>query len=155
MPMSSPARSVRATAGMAPQSIGYLVRYGYRSFAKAISVELQPYEVPSGQWSVLRVLWEEDGLSQVELANRMRVEKASLTGVLDAMEKRDLILRKRNTQDRRKVNILLTNRARGLKDKLLPFIGKITRKATRGMTASDVDTLRRLLTQVIDNLERD
>jgi DNA-binding MarR family transcriptional regulator len=70
------------------------------------------------------------------------------------MEKRGLIVRSRNTQDRRKINIHLTNRARMLKDKLLPFIGKITRKATRGMTGGEVDTLRRLLTQVIDNLER-
>jgi MarR family transcriptional regulator, organic hydroperoxide resistance regulator len=155
MPMSSPARGGRAAAGASPQSIGYLVRYGYRAFARAISVELQPYDITSGQWSVLRVLWEDEGLSQVELADRMRVEKASLTGVLDAMEKRGLILRTRNTKDRRKVNIHLTNRARALKDKLLPYIGKVTRKATRGMTVGNIDTLQRLLTQVIDNLERD
>lgn len=153
MPMSSLARG-RALANPAPESIGYLFRYGYRAFARAISAELQPYEISSGQWSVLRVLWDDEGLSQVELAERMRVEKASLTGVLDAMEKRGLIVRSRNTRDRRKINIHLTNRARMLKDKLLPFIGKITRKATRGMTAGEVDTLRRLLTQVIDNLER-
>ena len=155
MPMSSPARGGRAAANPASRSIGYLVRYGYRAFARTISVELQPYDITSGQWSVLRVLWEDEGLSQVELAERMRVEKASLTGVLDAMEKHGLILRTRNTQDRRKVNIHLTNRARALKDRLLPFIGKITRKATRGMSNGDVETLRRLLTQVIDNLERD
>jgi DNA-binding MarR family transcriptional regulator len=72
--MSSLARG-RALANPAPESIGYLFRYGYRAFARAISVELQPYEISSGQWSVLRVLWDDEGLSQVELAERMRVER--------------------------------------------------------------------------------
>jgi DNA-binding MarR family transcriptional regulator len=155
MPLSStsPASSSRRKPAAAEQSIGYLFRYGYRAFARAISIELQPFEISSGQWSVLRVLWETEGLSQVELAENMRVEKASLTGMLDVMERRGLISRTRNTEDRRKVNIHLTPRARALKDKLLPYRAKINRKATRGMTPEEVETLLRLLTQVIRNLE--
>jgi DNA-binding MarR family transcriptional regulator len=155
MPLSStsPASNSRRKPAVAEQSIGYLFRYGYRAFARAISIELQPFEISSGQWSVLRVLWETEGLSQVELAENMRVEKASLTGMLDVMERRGLISRTRNTEDRRKVNIHLTPRARALKDKLLPYRAKINRKATRGMTPEEVETLLRLLTQVIRNLE--
>jgi DNA-binding MarR family transcriptional regulator len=155
MPLSStsPASNSRRKPAAAEQSIGYLFRYGYRAFARAISIELQPFEISSGQWSVLRVLWETEGLSQVELAENMRVEKASLTGMLDVMERRGLISRTRNTEDRRKVNIHLTPRARALKDKLLPYRAKINRKATRGMTPEEVETLLRLLTQVIRNLE--
>jgi DNA-binding MarR family transcriptional regulator len=155
MPLSStsPASNSRRKPAAAEQSIGYLFRYGYRAFARAISIELQPFEISSGQWSVLRVLWETEGLSQVELAENMRVEKASLTGMLDVMERRGLISRNRNTEDRRKVNIHLTPRARALKDKLLPYRAKINRKATRGMTPEEVETLLRLLTQVIRNLE--
>jgi DNA-binding MarR family transcriptional regulator len=73
--------------------------------------------------------------------------------MLDVMERRGLISRTRNTEDRRKVNIHLTPRARALKDKLLPYRAKINRKATRGMTPEEVETLLRLLTQVISNLE--
>lgn len=153
MPMSSLAPKPRASAGVAPQSIGYLVRYGYRAFARALGEELRAYDISSGQWSVLRVLWEKEGLSQVELAERMRVEKASLTGVLDVMEKRALIVRTRNADDRRKINIHLTASARALKNKLLPFGDKINKKATRGMSAVEIETLQRMLTQVIANLE--
>jgi DNA-binding MarR family transcriptional regulator len=155
MPLSatSSAPNARRKPAAAEQSIGYLFRYGYRAFARAISIELQPFEISSGQWSVLRVLWETEGLSQVELAENMRVEKASLTGMLEVMEKRGLISRTRNTEDRRKVNIHLTPRARALKERLLPYRAKINRKATRGMTPEEVETLLRLLTQVIRNLE--
>jgi DNA-binding MarR family transcriptional regulator len=166
MPMSSavrfPRSSVRRiTATLAEaqpqldgsQSVGYLTRYAHRAFAKALAGELAPHDILGGQWSVLRVLWEQEGLSQVDLAERMRVEKASLTSVLDAMERRKLIVRTRNSDDRRKVNINLTSHGRGLKGQLLPYGVSINRRATRGMSATEVDQLRGLLARVIRNLE--
>jgi DNA-binding MarR family transcriptional regulator len=166
MPMSSAVRRERssarepsaARAEAQPQlnanhSVGYLARYAHRAFAKALAAELAPHDILGGQWSVLRVLWEQEGLSQVDLAERMRVEKASLTSVLDAMERRKLIVRSRNSDDRRKVNINLTSYGRGLKAQLLPYGASINRKATRGMSAAEVDQLRGLLARVIRNLE--
>ena len=135
------------------QSVGYLTRYAHRAFAKALAGELAPHDILGGQWSVLRVLWEQEGLSQVDLAERMRVEKASLTSTLDAMERRKLIIRTRNSDDRRKVNINLTSLGRGLKGQLLPYGVSINRRATRGMSAAEVDQLRGLLARVIRNLE--
>jgi DNA-binding MarR family transcriptional regulator len=137
----------------ASQSVGYLTRYAHRAFSKALTGELAPHGILGGQWSVLRVLWEQEGLSQVDLAERMRVEKASLTSVLDAMERRKLIVRTRNSDDRRKVNINLTSHGRSLKTQLLPYGVSINRRATRGMSAGEVDQLRGLLARVIRNLE--
>ena len=164
MPMSSAVRHAspiarRASASSdtqlhASQSVGYLARYAHRAFAKALAGELAPHGILGGQWSVLRVLWEQEGLSQVDLAERMRVEKASLTSVLDAMERRKLIVRTRNSDDRRKVNINLTSHGRGLKARLLPYGASINRRATRGMSATEADQLRGLLARVIRNLER-
>ena len=135
-------------------TIGYLSRYAHRAFVKALADELEPHGILTAQWSVLRILWDIEGLTQVELAERMRVEKASLTGVLDAMERRGLIIRERNAEDRRKINITLTAQGRRLKPQLLPHAARINRKATRGMTEAETLELRRLLEKVIQNLER-
>lgn len=135
------------------QSIGYLSRYMYRVFAKAIAAELAPYGLVASQWSVLRALWVEDGLSQVDLAERMRVEKASLTTTLEIMDRQGLIRRERNADDRRKLNIYLTTASQKLKGDLLPFVSKINRKATRGMSAEEVKLLKTLLCKVISNLD--
>jgi MarR family transcriptional regulator, organic hydroperoxide resistance regulator len=142
--------AVRRDSG--PESIGYLVRYAYRAFVKALAVELDPHDITTSQWSVLRVLWQEEGMSQVELAQRMMVEKASLTPVLESMTGNRLIVRTRNADDRRKVNIFLTARGRQLKDTVLPSGGKINKKATRGMSAAEIDRLRDLLSRLITNL---
>ena len=137
----------------AEQSLGYQIRYAYRIFVKALAEELGPHRVTTGQWSALRVLWQEDGLSQVELAQRMMVEKASLTAVLKAMASEGLITRVRNTDDRRKVNIDLTAAGRRLKSKIMPLIGRINKRATRRLSAAEVQQLHRLLARVMINLE--
>jgi DNA-binding MarR family transcriptional regulator len=134
-------------------SFGYLARYAHRAFVKALADELEPHGLLTAQWSVLRVLWDIEGLTQVELAERMRVEKASLTDVLDSMERRGLIMRARNEEDRRKINITLTAQARRLKTDTLPHALKINRKATRGMSEAEARELRRLLAKMIHNLE--
>jgi DNA-binding MarR family transcriptional regulator len=137
----------------AEQSLGYQIRYAYRIFVKALADELGPHRITTGQWSALRVLWQEEGLSQVELAQRMMVEKASLTAVLKAMASAGLITRIRNTEDRRKVNIYLTAAGRRLKSKILPLIGKINKRATRRLSSADVHQLHMLLAQVMINLQ--
>jgi DNA-binding MarR family transcriptional regulator len=163
MPMNAPQQDkagsdVKSAAvpdgGARALSIGYLARYAHRAFVKALAVELEPHGILSAQWSVLRILWDIEGLTQVELAERMRVEKASLTGVLEGMERRGLILRARNSDDRRKINITLTAQGRRLKSQLLPHAAKINRKATRGMTDAEVGQLSNLLAKLIQNLER-
>ena len=135
------------------QSLGYQIRYAYRIFVRALADELGPHRITTGQWSALRVLWQEDGLSQVEVAQRMMVEKASLTAVLKAMAADGLITRVRNAEDRRKVNIYLTASGRRLKGKILPLIGKINKRATRRLSSADVQQLRRLLARVMINLQ--
>jgi DNA-binding MarR family transcriptional regulator len=135
-------------------SLGYLARYAHRAFVKALAGEIEPHGILAAQWSVLRILWDIEGLTQVELAERMRVEKASLTGVVEGMERRGLILRVRNEDDRRKINITLTAQGRRLKSQLLPHAAKINRKATRGMTDAETSQLRGLLAKLIQNLER-
>src|ERR1700733_1647935 len=137
----------------ADQSLGYQIRYAYRIFVKALADELGPHRITTGQWSALRVLWQEEGLSQVELAQRMMVEKASLTAVLKAMASDGLITRVRNAADRRKVNIFLTAPGRRLRSKIMPLIGKINKRATRRLSAAEVRQLHMLLARVMINLQ--
>ena len=137
----------------AEQSLGYQIRYAYRLFVKALADELGPHRITTGQWSALRVLWQEEGLSQVELAHRMMVEKASLTAVLKAMASEGLITRVRNTADRRKVNIYLTASGRRLRSKILPLIGKINKRAARRLSSAEMHQLHVLLARVMSNLQ--
>jgi DNA-binding MarR family transcriptional regulator len=135
------------------ESLGYLTRYSHRALVKVLSQKLERHRLLAAQWSVLRVLWRQEGLTQVELADAMRVEKASLTGLINGMERAGLIVRRRNRDDRRKINIRLTARGRRLEREVLPYAAEIDRQATRGLTADETETLKALLARIIANLE--
>jgi DNA-binding MarR family transcriptional regulator len=136
----------------AERSLGYLVRYAHRAFVRALAAELAPHGISTGEWAVFRVLWTREGYSQVELAQRMGVEKASLTAVLRAMERSGWLTRRRDPDDQRCSVLSLTPRGRALKRKLLSCGAQINRRAIAGMSASQVAQLRNLLGKVTTNL---
>ena len=155
--MSKPGPSSAATIPthemFADASLGYLIRFAHRAFVKALAQELEPHGISTGEWSALRVLWMQEGLTQVELAERMRVEKASLTGVLNGLEAKGLIERARNRQDRRKINLALTAAGRKLEARLMTCGRRINEKATRGVAPAQLGEVRALLDAFVANLE--
>ena len=76
------------------ESIGYMVRNAHRAYDQVLAAALSKHKILTGQWSLLRVLWHEDNLSQIEVADRMKIERASLTIMLNTVEKAGLITRK-------------------------------------------------------------
>lgn len=57
-----------------------------------------------------------------ELANEMSLSQATVTSILDRLEKRDLVFRERSTEDRRKVHAYLTDQATAiLKEAPIPL----------------------------------
>ena len=59
-------------------SVGYLTRITFRSFSRTLERMTLPHGVSAGQWRFLRVLWNEEGLTQRELSRRVGMrEKAA------------------------------------------------------------------------------
>jgi MarR family transcriptional regulator, organic hydroperoxide resistance regulator len=114
---------------------------------------LLPHGVSVAEWAVLRRLWQEEGFTQVDLADRMRVRKASLTSVLASLERKGFLRRIRRGEDRRKYHLFLTKRGRELKEELLPIGIAINRRAVAGIGLADADMAVHLLEKVIANLE--
>jgi DNA-binding MarR family transcriptional regulator len=101
----------------------------------------------------LRVLWHEDNLSQIEVARRMKVERASLTIMLNTVEQAGLITREVDRRDARKQLISLTRKGRALQKLLIPIGNSVNAVALAGFSKREVSTLRALLRRVIQNLE--
>ena len=59
-----------------------------RAFQRLLERRIAPYGVTRGQWYFLRVLWEEDGLSQRELSARVGMMEPTTVIALHSMEKR-------------------------------------------------------------------
>ena len=135
------------------RSFSVLVRHAHRVFVRLLGADLAAWGLTVAEWSVLRQLWREEGITQVELAERLGVQKAALTAILDGLEQKDILTRYRNDHDRRKRVVCLTEPGRGLKQKLLPYGVKNNMRAVQGIDPDDVETATRVLERIIDNLE--
>ena len=85
-----------------------------RIFEKILS-EKNIEEFNGAQGRILYVLWQEDSIAIKELSNKTGLALTTLTSMLDRMEKMDLIKRTFDKTDRRKILIILTEKAISLK----------------------------------------
>lgn len=136
----------------AEQSVGHQVRWTHRALQRALEARIRPYGITLGMWYFLRALWEEDGLSQRELSERAGTAEPTTVTALHAMERRGLVVRVQNKSDRRKSNIYLTKPARELRELLLPEAREVNRAATVGLSAGEIEALKRTLTKLRANL---
>lgn len=147
-------KAVRAVEFPPRRSSGYLVRDAHRAFQRLLERRIAPYGVTRGQWYFLRALWSTDGLSQRELSARVGMMEPTTVIALRSMEKAGLISRVRSADDRRKVRVMLTAKAKRLRKELLGVARDITGVAETGIAARDLASFRRVLARMTDNLDR-
>ena len=133
-------------------SLGFQVRDLNRLMQRALAARIQPRGVAPGAWYFLRVLWEEDGLTQRELADRIGMREPTAVIALRGMEAAGWITRERAAADRRKAQVRLTPAGRALRDALLPEAHAVVAEATRGLSAEEGAALLALLRRARANL---
>jgi len=134
------------------ESVGHQVRWAHRALQRELEDKLRPYGITTGMWYFLRALWEEDGLTQRELSDRVGTTEPTTVSALHAMEKRGLALRVPNATDRRKSNIFLTRPAKDLHDLLLREARDVNRTATAGLDHAEIRSLKATLEKIRKNL---
>ena len=144
----------RAVAFPPRLSSGYLVRDAHRAFQRVLERRIAAYGVSRGQWYFLRVLWTADGLTQRELSARVGMMEPTTAVALRSMERSQLIRRFRAADDRRKVRVFLTPKAKRLRNQLLTVARGITADAEQGIGARDLANFRRAIARMTANLDR-
>lgn len=132
--------------------VAYLLRDAQRSLSRALADRIAGHGVTIGQWYFLRALWEEDGLTQRELSQRVGMMEPTTVAALNGMERRDLVRRVRNQRDRRKINIHLTEKGQALRSTLMPCEDEVNTLAVDGLSSTERQALQRALQQVVRNL---
>ncbi|WP_419796496.1 MAG: MarR family winged helix-turn-helix transcriptional regulator [Terasakiella sp.] len=118
-----------------------------------IDGKVSPYNLTRQIWVALSLLEESPGISQIELAARLEIDRSSAGRLLDRMEKKELIHRLKDAQDRRIVRLYLNEEARPLLEKLDTVSHEIKSVAENGLTQEEQYDLVRLLRKVKTNLK--
>jgi DNA-binding MarR family transcriptional regulator len=136
------------------RSPGFLVNRLGHEMAQALEQRFKMYDVTISQWAVLLMLWEQgEGKSQVELQELLGLEGATVTGLVQRMERSDLVQRRPDPQDKRVSRVYLTDRGRSLEHILTPLAQEVNACACQGFTSDEQAFFLRLLQRALDNFE--
>ena len=111
------------------------------------------HDVTPDQWVVLYRLCETQGLTQVGLGERTVKDKTTVTRILDRLESRGLLIRRRDARDRRSQRLFPTPDGEALVCALVPVVREFAAKAYADLTDEDARTLRRLLARIETRLD--
>lgn len=105
-----------------------------------------------GQPPVLRVLWNQEGPTQTELAEHLKITPATMTKMLQRMEKAGFIQRKTDPEDQRISRVYLTENGRAVQNEVEAVFLQIEKETFAGFTQEERVQLRRFLLQMRQNL---
>ena len=128
------------------QAMRQSVRYTHRVFSEA-NVDLT-----KDQWLVLKKVNDEDSVSPLEIARLLGKEAASMTRILDILERKGLLIRSPNPADRRSSIISATPSGEQLFQQVLPLVQGIRDQAVSGFSSAEIQQLKNALQKISDNL---
>lgn len=134
------------------ESVGYLVALCSSLLERELHRRFRSFDVTPEQWAVLNRLWEEDGQTPKQLAEKTFKDQSNTTRILAKLEKKDLIIRKSHPKDQRSHFIFLTDQGKVLKSDLIPIAVETLEKAMVGIPIEKERELKILLKQIGQNL---
>lgn len=134
-------------------SLGYLVNHMARLMEHGLNRRIRPLGLTTGVFPVLLELWEEDGLTQKQLVERLDIEQPTMSNTLARMERDGLVTRHKGEADGRVQFVRLTARARALREVAVAEASAVNERALIGLTPQERDLFLELTGRVIAALE--
>ena len=105
-----------------------------------------------GQPHVLRALWDQEGLTQSELAHRLHRSAATITNMLKRMQKAGFVERRHDAADERVSHVYLTDAGREIQERVRRVWQEIEEQSFAGFAGQERDRLQGYLARIRDNL---
>ena len=113
----------------------------------------QGYSVTSEQWSLLALLADQDGVTQLELARRSDKTEVSTLNLLRKLEKNGFVVRHPDPVDGRSKRVYLTTEGRKLQKSLIPLAKANLAKMSTGIEDKDIENFKAVLRTITRNLK--
>jgi DNA-binding MarR family transcriptional regulator len=134
--------------------VPYLVNRAAIAMLTYSAGEFERFGLTVPQWRILLALWEHRDCRFGDLAKLTSIEPPTLSRLLTAMTRERLVRRTPVPTDSRSVNLSLTAEGVELFESTIGFAREVNRMYIEGVSRSDLAALRRALTQIHANVER-
>ena len=140
-----------ATALGDDESVGYLIKLANQTVMRNLDAELQIYDLTAPQWVPLLILSNGRADTVAGCAREIDVDTGAMTRMLDRLEIKGFIARKRSEKDRRVVKIKLTKAGHEIVRLIPPTICRVLNRHLSGFSEQEFKTFKDLLRRFLAN----
>jgi MarR family transcriptional regulator, multiple antibiotic resistance protein MarR len=150
-PPPATATAVKPKPAVAPRSIARLISRVRAEVMEAMDRELAQFDISAAQLIVLSTLATGEADSASGLCKGISYDPGAMTRMIDRLEQKGLLRRRPHPEDRRTMNLELTQEGGELYPKLAAAKDTVLRRFLKGFSEDEVATLDRLLNRMLAN----
>ncbi|HEY0835187.1 MAG TPA: MarR family transcriptional regulator [Azospirillum sp.] len=143
-----PNKTGKLALGPLPDLVGYNLRKAQVAVFQNFQNAVAPHDITPGQFGVLIMIKENQGLSQSDLGAAVGIDRSTMVAVIDRLESRGLVIRAPSPNDRRSYALKLSPDGERLLDELVPRVREHDQSMVKDLSADEqaqlIDFLRRV-----------
>ena len=143
----------RAEGYIPDDSVGYLMRRIISLVSQGVERELEPTGLTNAQWVPMLKLYMGRASTAAELARQCDLDAGSMTRLLDRLEAKELCRRIRSSEDRRVVNLELTDAGRAAAQEIPGILCGVQNALLAGFSVEEWKTLKSYLRRMLDTAQ--
>lgn len=133
------------------ECINFLLTTAQHTVFQYLSQRLAPYDITPSQYGILNCLWINDGTCLPrQIAELLCLETSTVSGILDRMQKKDLIDRVINPDNRREILVIISPKGNALKEPVLKIIDEVNDEVLKDFSPKETDFIRKSLRQIAE-----
>ncbi|KAF1297368.1 hypothetical protein BAU15_11500 [Enterococcus sp. JM4C] len=117
-----------------------------------IDNELKPFELSVEQSRIIELLHERGTMCQNEIAMNLNKNKATITRMLNSLEKKQFITKEKDPENWKQNNISLTEKGLGVFEEIMTVSKEINQRIEKNITTSEKEKLIELVNKIADGL---
>ncbi len=140
-------------------SLGYLLNTAARLIKWECNNKLKEYDITTAQWAVMKDIYTQkqnkekaECFMQLSIAQRLYSDRTTISQIIDKLEERKLLIRKKNPTDRRSHIVCITESGEALINRIETVAEKAISAATKDLPKDEYDLMVNGLKMIIHNL---
>lgn len=133
--------------------VGFWLKRAYLAIRKEYDEELAKHELTYPQWEIVRMLCSQDGIEQRSVQQRLGIQSATLTGIVDGLVERHLVERRLSPDDARVKQLYLTAEGQCMQRLSPEVLTRINTRIAQDFSGTELALFKEWLMRVVHNLE--
>ena len=135
--------------------INYLLTVAQHEVFVVFSERLAEFGVTPGQYGILNCLWSQGSATPKEIAQTLRLENSTVSGRLDKLQKRGLVTRVLDPNDRRSIRVEASEAGKAIREDVLRTVDELNQAVLAPFTAQQRQQLLELLRRLCGTSEEE